>query len=453
MLATALGTRLAVEAKDLVKDSTASARSTGSLAVPTGRIYGILGPNGAGKTTTFRMLLGIIDPTAASAPLLGHERPLDAAREVGYLPEERGLYPAMTAREAIAFMGALRGLPLAKAGARAESCSPRTGSPTGRRGRSAACPRAWRRPSNCSAPSSTSPKLIVLDEPFSGLDAINQEKLEALIRGRRRAGRRSSSRPMSSPMPSGCASGSRSSPAARSRFEGAVDEARDRLRPDRPAGDPRRDGAWRAALPAGRPARGRRWHFELPDGGPEPLLERADRRRRGDRDVSIERPGLHDAFVAIAGAGRARNGQGERRNDSRSISCGRVGHRPPRFHRHRDVAAPSCSSCWGRCSRSGSASCSVGRREGGPRSERTRVAVITARLACGAHGRARPFCRKCPATVPPSSLVPPREPETGAGPCSIDRQPGRIGGARPRPPRAAEAAADANGDAVADKCA
>ena len=72
----------------------------------------MLGPNGAGKTTTLRMLLGIIDPSSGTRRLLGHDRPLDAAREVGYLPEERGLYPAMTAREAIAFMGALRGLPL-----------------------------------------------------------------------------------------------------------------------------------------------------------------------------------------------------------------------------------------------------------------------------------------------------------------------------------------------------
>ena len=110
----------AVEAHDLVKDFGDTRAVDGvSLAVPTGSIYGILGPNGAGKTTTIRMLLGIIDPSAGTRRLLGRDKPLEAAREVGYLPEERGLYPAMLAAEAIAFMGALRGLPIAVGRARA----------------------------------------------------------------------------------------------------------------------------------------------------------------------------------------------------------------------------------------------------------------------------------------------------------------------------------------------
>jgi ABC-2 type transport system ATP-binding protein len=80
------------------------------LAVPKGMIYGVLGPNGAGKTTTLRMLLGIIEPDGGERMLLGRSHPRDASDRVGYLPEERGLYPAMKAKEAIAFMGALRGL-------------------------------------------------------------------------------------------------------------------------------------------------------------------------------------------------------------------------------------------------------------------------------------------------------------------------------------------------------
>ena len=144
----------AVEAINLVKDFGETRAVNGvSLAVPTGSIYGLLGPNGAGKTTTLRMLIGIIDPSSGTRCVLGHERPLDAAPEVGYLPEERGLYPAMHARDAIAFMGALRGLPQAEAAP--TSCSRRTTSRNGRRSRSDRCRRAWRRPSSCSAPSST----------------------------------------------------------------------------------------------------------------------------------------------------------------------------------------------------------------------------------------------------------------------------------------------------------
>ena len=77
------------------------------ISVREGAIYGILGPNGAGKTTTLRMLLGIIDPDEGVRRIFGHDRPHEIAKLIGYLPEERGLYPAMKSTEAIAFMGAL----------------------------------------------------------------------------------------------------------------------------------------------------------------------------------------------------------------------------------------------------------------------------------------------------------------------------------------------------------
>ena len=102
---------LAVSATGLVKTFGGKRVVDGvDMAVPKGVIYGVLGPNGAGKTTTLRMLLGIIEPDGGERMLLGHTRPREASDLIGYLPEERGLYPAMKAREAIAFMGALRGL-------------------------------------------------------------------------------------------------------------------------------------------------------------------------------------------------------------------------------------------------------------------------------------------------------------------------------------------------------
>ena len=113
--------RPAIEAIDLTKDFNETRAVDGvSLAVPAGTIFGLLGPNGAGKTTLLRMLIGIIDPSSGTRCVLGYDRPLQAAAEVGYLPEERGLYPAMTARDAIAFMGALRGLPIAEGRRRAD---------------------------------------------------------------------------------------------------------------------------------------------------------------------------------------------------------------------------------------------------------------------------------------------------------------------------------------------
>jgi ABC-2 type transport system ATP-binding protein len=134
---------LAIEARGLVKRFDGFTAVDGvDLSVPEGAIYGILGPNGAGKTTTLRMLLGIIDPDAGLRCVLGHDRPHDVAHAIGYLPEERGLYPSMKAFEAIAFVGAA-------------PCSRKTVSAMPPTGRSASFPRAWRSRCNCWARWST----------------------------------------------------------------------------------------------------------------------------------------------------------------------------------------------------------------------------------------------------------------------------------------------------------
>ncbi|HEY0130230.1 MAG TPA: ATP-binding cassette domain-containing protein, partial [Allosphingosinicella sp.] len=166
---------LAIEARGLFKAFDGKTAVDGiDLAVPEGSIYGILGPNGAGKTTTLRMLLGIIDPDRGERSLLGRPHPLEAARLVGYLPEERGLYPAMTAREAVAFMGALRGLPLATGRARAEELLKANGLSDYVDKPIKSLSKGMAQTVQLFGTIVHRPKLIVLDEPFSGLDAINQ---------------------------------------------------------------------------------------------------------------------------------------------------------------------------------------------------------------------------------------------------------------------------------------
>jgi ABC-2 type transport system ATP-binding protein len=146
----------AVEAVGLVKNfGTKRAVDGVSLSVPAGTIFGLLGPNGAGKTTTLRMLLGIIDPDAGERRLLSRARPLEAASKVGYLPEERGLYPAMSAREAIAFMGALRGLPLREGRRRAEAMLAERGLGDWSNKPIRTLSKGMRRPFSCSAHLST----------------------------------------------------------------------------------------------------------------------------------------------------------------------------------------------------------------------------------------------------------------------------------------------------------
>jgi ABC-2 type transport system ATP-binding protein len=299
---------IAIEARDLVKDFGDKRAVDGiSLSVPAGRIYGILGPNGAGKTTTLRMLLGIIDPSSGTRRLLGRDRPLEAASEVGYLPEERGLYPAMTAREAIAFMGALRGLPLAEGRRRATAMLAERGLADWTNRPIRTLSKGMAQTVQLLGTLVHDPKLIVLDEPFSGLDAINQEKLEERIRARAAAGVTVIFSTHVIAHAERLCERIAIIAAGKVAFEGAVDEARGTLRPIVQLTTRAPDGPWRASLPANARRNGAVWTFELPPGGPEPLLKALIDGGAGIETLSIERPGLHDAFVAIAGEVAARD--------------------------------------------------------------------------------------------------------------------------------------------------
>lgn len=292
----------AIEASGLVKIFDGFRAVDGvDIQVPQGSIYGILGPNGAGKTTLLRMLLGIIDPDAGVRTLFGSDRPISQSRLVGYLPEERGLYQSMRAIDTIAFMGALRGLPL------------KEGREKGRMlladaGLEYAAERQIRQLSKGMAQTVQlmgtivhEPKLIILDEPFSGLDALNQAKLERMIRAQAQKGVTVIfSTHVIAHAERLC---ERIAIIARGKvsFDGLVSEARDRLRPQVHLETENSDGPWRAALPPDCRQEGSWWHFTLGEDGVEPLLTALVEGKAGIRSLSIERPGLHDAFVAIAG--------------------------------------------------------------------------------------------------------------------------------------------------------
>jgi ABC-2 type transport system ATP-binding protein len=298
---------LAIEAKGLFKAFDGKTAVNGvDIAVPVGTIYGILGPNGAGKTTTLRMLLGIIDPDAGTRTMLGHKEPLQAANLVGYLPEERGLYPAMTARDAIAFMGALRGLPLAVGRARAAGLLKDNGLGDYVDKPIRSLSKGMAQTVQLFGTIVHRPKLIVLDEPFSGLDAINQGRLETLIREEAAGGATIIFSTHVIAHAERLCERIAIIAGGEVRFEGQVAEARDRLRPQVRLKTRNADGRWRAALPAGAALHEGVWLFELPPVGIEPLLKALIDGGAGIEELSIERPGLHDAFVAIAGEAAAR---------------------------------------------------------------------------------------------------------------------------------------------------
>jgi ABC-2 type transport system ATP-binding protein len=293
---------LAVSASGLVKDFGGKRVVKGvDLSVPTGAIYGVLGPNGAGKTTTLRMVLGIIEPDAGTRTLLGEVRPRDAGDRVGYLPEERGLYPTMKAREAIAFMGALRGLEWKEGRRRAAILLEEAGLGHAVDEKIKKLSKGMAQLVQLLGSVVHQPELLVLDEPFSGLDPVNQERLEALILAQRDRGATILfSTHVMAHAERLCdrlaiiAKGTR-------RFEGTVADARGVLPmqahyvPHTP-----HDGI-RALLPADAHADGEGWRFTVPNEGIEPLLVKLIDAKHGISGLSIERPGLHEAFVRIVG--------------------------------------------------------------------------------------------------------------------------------------------------------
>ena len=292
----------AIEARRLVKHFDGARAVDGiDLAVPAGSIYGVLGPNGAGKTTTLRMLLGIIDPDSGERRLLGNPSPLKVAAQVGYLPEERGLYPTMQAREAIAFMGALRGLPLAEGRKRADQLLEEHGLGHAARQPIRTLSKGMAQTVQILGTIVHGPRLIVLDEPFSGLDAINQGRLEALIRTQVAAGATILFSTHVIAHAERLCERIAIIVGGRVRFEGSIADARGRMQPVVTLVTRKDEGPWRDALPGDAHRVDRTWTFDLPPSGIEPLLARLIAGEAGIEALSIERPGLHEAFVDIVG--------------------------------------------------------------------------------------------------------------------------------------------------------
>jgi ABC-2 type transport system ATP-binding protein len=162
-----------------------------SLTVPTGTIYGILGPNGAGKSTTLRMVMNIIIRDAGMVNLLGAdpERDQRVLSRVGYLPEERGLYKKMSVIDVITFFAELKGVARATAVREAERWLERMGLGDWRNAKVETLSKGMQQKVQFIATIVHQPELLILDEPHSGLDPVNQEVLRDTILNARTEGR------------------------------------------------------------------------------------------------------------------------------------------------------------------------------------------------------------------------------------------------------------------------
>lgn len=153
-----------------------------SFQVEKGTICGFLGPNGAGKTSTLRMILGLQPATSGRIEVLGAEDGRKVRDRIGFLPEERGLYKKMTPVDAIAFFGSLKGVPLAEGRKRARDMLDAQGLGAARNKKMKELSKGMAQKVQLIASVVHRPEFVILDEPFSGLDPVNQQGLEQVIR-------------------------------------------------------------------------------------------------------------------------------------------------------------------------------------------------------------------------------------------------------------------------------
>lgn len=153
-----------------------------NFQVSEGALFGMLGPNGAGKTTTIRMIMGIIEPDAGSVFFMGNPRGEGAKREIGYLPEERGLYEEAKVLEVLGYLGNLKGLKRSRAEQRAKDWLNTLELSEAEDVKIKELSKGMAQKVQFIASILHGPKLAILDEPFAGLDPVNQELFKTVIK-------------------------------------------------------------------------------------------------------------------------------------------------------------------------------------------------------------------------------------------------------------------------------
>ncbi len=159
-----------------------------SFAVHKGDIYGFLGPNGAGKTTTIRMIMGIIQPDSGSIEISDNNMDNLGRQIIGYLPEDRGLYQKQKLGEIIVYFGLLRGLEKTEAKAKAAEWLERFGLGDQQKRKVEELSKGNQQKVQFILSLVHDPTLLILDEPFTGLDPLNQLLLKEIIQEKREAG-------------------------------------------------------------------------------------------------------------------------------------------------------------------------------------------------------------------------------------------------------------------------
>lgn len=159
------------------------------LVVPTGSLCGFVGPNGAGKTTTIRMVMAIFFPDEGRISVLGRPSAVESKDRIGYLPEERGVYRKAKVAEFLTYIAKLKGMDSAGLGPKIDQWLERVALPGVRKKRCEELSKGMQQKVQFLAAIIHDPDLIILDEPFSGLDPVNARLIRSLIEEMHQAGK------------------------------------------------------------------------------------------------------------------------------------------------------------------------------------------------------------------------------------------------------------------------
>jgi ABC-2 type transport system ATP-binding protein len=270
-----------------------------SLSIPRGSVYGLLGPNGAGKTTTLRMVMHILAPDAGTVHLLGRRADQAARDRVGYMPEERGLYPRMVVEDQLLFFAGIKGVPRAEAARRLGPWLERLGLSAWRRRKLNELSKGMQQKVQLVATVLHEPDVLILDEPLSGLDPVGSDLVRDVLLDLRRQGRTLVLSSHEMETVERLCDAITLIDGGRKVLEGAVSEVKSRHGKNTVVLAYEGDGAFLAGLPgvAKLSDFGRYVELRMREGAdPQEILREAAARLRVSRFEIVE-PSLRDIFV------------------------------------------------------------------------------------------------------------------------------------------------------------
>jgi ABC-2 type transport system ATP-binding protein len=270
-----------------------------SLSVPRGGAFGLLGPNGAGKTTTLRMIMNVLGPDSGTIEILGQPATPVSRDRIGYMPEERGLYPRMIVEEQLLFFAELKGVPRKEAARRLAPWLERLGLSEWRRRKLSELSKGMQQKAQFIATVLHEPEILILDEPLSGLDPVAVNLMRDVFVDLRRSGKTIVLSSHQMETVERLCDGIALIHRGRKVLEGQVSEVKSRHGKNTIVLAYEGDGAFLAAVPGVQKVSdfGRYVEIRMAEGAdPQRILAEAAARLKVSRFEVVE-PSLHDIFV------------------------------------------------------------------------------------------------------------------------------------------------------------